>query len=128
MKQGTFLNPQHKNEQETYILKLYKRVRGNSAYEYSQESVLSFNGRPANRMEAKSFRVLKGVNSTNNGVMVVCSNLPDEVEIDDRVEFMGKIMLIKNIGYFYNENGIENNSLFSNEYLALRCPKGITLG
>lgn len=128
MKQGTFLNPQHKNEQETYTLKLYKRVRGNSAYEYSQESVLSFNGRPANRMEVKLFRVLKGVNSANNGVMLVCSNLPDEVEIDDRVEFMGKVMLVKNIGYFYNENGIENNSLFNNQYLALRCPKGITLG
>lgn len=128
MKQGTFLNPQHKNEQETYNLKLYKRVRGNSAYQYEENSILSFKGRPANRMEVKLFRVLKGVNSATNGVMLVCSNLPNQVEIDDRVEFMGKVMLVKNIGYFYNENGIENNSLFSNEYLTLRCPKGITLG
>ncbi len=128
MKQGTFLNPQHKNEQETYVLELYKRVRGNSAYEYSNDSVLSFKGRPANRMEVKLFRVIKGVNSATNGVMLVCSNLPDEVEIDDRVKFMGKVMLVKNIGYFYNENNIENNSVFNNEYLALRCPKGITLG
>ena len=128
MKHGQFLNPQHKNEQETYTLKLYKRVRGNSAYEYDENSILSFKGRPANRMEVKLFRVVKGVNGATNGVMLVCSNLPDQVEIDDKVEFMGKIMLVKNIGYFYNENGIENSSLFSNEYLALRCPKGITLG
>ena len=128
MKQGTFVNPQHKNEQETYDFRLFKRVRGNSAYEYSNDSVLSFKGRPANRLETKIYRIVKGVNGSNNSVIIHCSNLPNEVEIDDRVEFMGKIMLVKNIGYFYNENNVENAGVFSNEYLALRCPKGITLG
>lgn len=128
MKQGTFLNPQHTNEQETYVLKLYKRVRGNSAYEYSETPVLSFKGRPANRLETKFFRIAKGVNSSTNGIMLFCSNLPNEVEIDDRVEFMGKIMLVKNIGFFYNDNNVQNAGIFSNDYLALRSPKGITLG
>ena len=128
MKRGTFLNPQHKNEQETYVLKLYKRLRGNSIYEYPNTPILEFRGRPANRMETKLFRITKGVNGSTNSVTLVCSNLPSEVEPDDRVEFMGKIMLVKNIGYFYNDNGIENASIFSNEYLALRSPKGITLG
>ena len=128
MKQGTFLNPQHKNEQETYVFRLFKRLRGNSAYEYSNEPILSFKGRPANRLETKTYRITKGVNSSNNGVTIYCSNLPNEVEIDDRVEFMGKIMLVKNIGYFYNDNNTENAGIFSNDYLAMRCPKGITLG
>lgn len=128
MKRGTFLNPQYKNEQETYVLKLYKRFRGNSGYEYPSTSILEFKGRPANRMETKLFRITKGVNGSTNSVTLVCSNLPSEVEPDDRVEFMGKIMLVKNIGYFYNDNGIENAGIFSNEYLALRSPKGITLG
>ena len=128
MKQGIFLNPQHKNEQETYVFRLFKRVRGNSAYEYSNEPILSFKGRPANKLETKIYRIVKGVNSSNNGVTIYCSNLPNEVEIDDRIEFMGKIMLVKNIGYFYNDNNMENAGIFSNEYLAMRCPKGITLG
>ena len=128
MKQGTFLNPQHKNEQETYVFRLFKRLRGNSAYEYPAEPTLTFKGRLANRLETKIYRIVKGVNSSTNGVTIYCSNLPNEVEIDDRVEFMGKIMLVKNIGYFYNDNNMENAGIFSNDYLALRCPKGITLG
>ena len=128
MKRGTFLNPQYKDKQETYPLKLFKRVRGNTAYEYDDTPILEFKGRPANRYETKAYRVVKGVNGSNNSVTLYCSNLPKEVEIDDRVEYMGKIMLVKNIGYFYNDNGIENASIFSNDYLFLRSPKGITLG
>ena len=128
MKQGTFLNPQHKNEQETYVLRLFKRVRGNTAYEYSKEPILSFKARPANRLETKLFRITKGVNGSNNSITIYCSNLPNEVEIDDKIEFMGKIMLVKNIGFFYNDNNVENAGIFSNEYLAMRSPKGITLG
>lgn len=128
MKQGTFLNPQQLETQETYVLRLFKRVRGNSAYEYDSVSVLSFKGRPANKLETKTYRIIKGVNSSTNGITLYCSNLPNEVEIDDRVEFMGKIMLVKNIGFFYNDNNVVNAGAFSNDYLALRCPKGITLG
>lgn len=128
MNKGTFLNPQHINEQETYVLRLFKRVRGNSAYEYSKEPILSFVARPASNLETKVYRITKGVNSSTNGITLYCSNLPNEVEIDDRVEFMGKIMLVKNIGFFYNNNNMVNAGIFSNEYLSLRCPKGITLG
>lgn len=128
MKHGQFLNPQHFSEQETYTIKVTKRFRGNSKYEYPQDTVLTFKCRPANKMEIKTYRIIKGVNSSNNGVMLFCSNLPNEVDIDDRVEFMGKTMLVKNIGFFYNDNGIVNAGAFSNEYLAMRCPKGITLG
>lgn len=128
MKQGTFLNPQHINEQETYELKLYKRLRGNSAYVYGNTPILVFKARPATQMETKLFRITKGVNSSTNGITLYCSNLPNEVEIEDRVEFMGKIMLVKNIGFFYNDNKVVNAGVFSTEYLALRSPKGITLG
>ena len=102
MKQGTFLNPQHLNEQETYEIKLYKRVRGNSAYVYENAPILVFRARPATQMETKLYRITKGVNSSTNGITLYCSNLPNEVEVEDRVEFMGKIMLVKNIGFFYN--------------------------
>lgn len=128
MKQGTFLNPQHLNEQETYEIKLYKRVRGNSAYVYENAPILVFRARPATQMETKLYRITKGVNSSTNGITLYCSNLPNEVEVEDRVEFMGKIMLVKNIGFFYNDNKVVNASAFSNEYLALRSPKGVTLG
>lgn len=127
MKNGVFLNPQQFGEQETFNLKLYKRVRGNTAYEYSKEPILVFKGRPANKMEQKLFRVTKGVNNANIGVSILSSNLPDEVEPDDKVEYMGKVMLVKNIGFYLDERFI-NAGDFSTEYLASRCPKGITLG
>ena len=127
MRNGQYLNPQHYNEQETYELKLHKRERGNNAYTYSKDSVLIFKGRPANKMEVKIFRVVKGVNGSNNSITVYCSNLPNEVDVEDKVDFMGKIMTIKNIGLFFNDNGVVNASIFSNEYLEMRCPKGITL-
>lgn len=128
MKNGTFLHPQRQGEQETYTLKLFKRVRGNTAYEYADAPTLYFKGRPANRYETKSFRIIKGVTGSANSITIICSNLPKELEIDDRVEYLGKIMLVKNIGYVYGDNGIENAGLFSNDYIFLRSPKGITLG
>ena len=127
MKHGQFLNPQYKNEQETYDLRLFKRTRVNNSYTYPAESSLTFKGRPANRMEIKIFRVVKGVNGSNNSITIFCSNLPNEVEVEDRVEFLGKIMLVKNIGMFFNDNEIVNAGIFSKEYLEMRCPKGITL-
>ena len=87
IKNGIFLNPVDTREKETYTLKLFKRRRGNSAYEYDEVSILTFKGRPASRLERKTYRVVKGVNTAQNGVTIYCSNLPNEVEPEDLVEY-----------------------------------------
>lgn len=127
IKQGVFLNPIKSREEETYTLKLYKRRRGNSSYEYDEASILTFKGRPASRLEKKTYRVVKGVNTAQNGVTIYCSNLPNEVEPEDMVEYLGRKLLVKDIGYFEDEANLINAGIFSKETLLDKFPKGITL-
>lgn len=127
IKQGVFLNPIKSREEETYTLKLYKRRRGNSSYEYDETSILTFKGRPASRLEKKTYRVVKGVNTAQNGVTIYCSNLPNEVEPEDMVEYLGRKLLVKDIGYFEDEANLINAGIFSKETLLDKFPKGITL-
>ena len=111
---------------ETYILELYD-LKENSAYEYENKPSIKFKGRPANAKEKRSYRVLKGVNSSNDSVFIYCSNLPKDVKDGDRVKFMGEIWTISSVGYYFVESRIVNASIMSEEYLIARCPKGITL-
>lgn len=127
IKQGVFLNPVNNREKETYILKLFKRRRGNSAYEYDDVPILTFKGRPASRLEKKTYRVVKGVNTAQNGVTIYCSNLPNEVEPEDYVEYLGKKLLVKDIGYFVEDANYTNAGIFDEKVLLSKFPKGITL-
>ena len=127
IKRGIFLNPVNNREKETYTLKLFKRRRGNSAYEYDEVSILSFKGRPASRLEKKTYRVVKGVNTAQNGVTIYCSNLPNEVEPEDLVEYLGKKLLVKDIGYFEEDANFTNAGIFSDQAILDKFPKGITL-
>lgn len=127
IKHGIFLNPINNREKETYTLKLFKRRRGNSAYEYDDVSIITFKGRPASRLEKKTYRVLKGVNTAQNGVTIYCSNLPNEVEPEDLVEYLGRKLLVKDIGYFEDDANFTNAGIFSDQAALDKFPKGITL-
>lgn len=127
IKHGVFLNPIDNREKETYTLKLFKRKRGNTAYEYEEVSILTFKGRPASKLEKKTYRVLKGVNTAQNGVTIYCSNLPNEVEPEDLVEYLGRKLLVKDIGYFEDDANFTNAGIFDEKTLLSKFPKGITL-
>ena len=127
IKNGIFLNPVDNREKETYTLKLFKRRRGNSAYEYDEVPILTFKGRPASRLERKTYRVVKGVNTSQNGVTIYCSNLPNEVEPEDLVEYLGRKLLVKDIGYFEVDANFVNAGIFANKTVLDKFPKGITL-
>ena len=127
LKHGIFLNPVNSREKETYILKLYKRKRGNTAYEYDEVPILTFKGRPASRLEKKTYRVVKGVNTAQNGVTMYCSNLPNEIEPEDLVEYLGRKLLVKDIGYFEENSNFTNAGIFSDQAVLDKFPKGITL-
>ncbi len=127
MKYGTFLNPQKLNEQETYVFKVFKRKKGNNAYEYEEQPSFTFKGRPATRLEKKTYRVTKGVNTAQNSVTIYVSNVANKIEPEDRVEYLGRILIVKNIGYFVEDANFINGGIFSTESLLNKYPKGITL-
>lgn len=111
---------------ENYEMKLWK-LKENSAFEWADAPSLIFYGRPAGKIERSKYRVQKGVVGGSDSCYVVCSNLPDEVKEGDRIDFIGKQWKVESIGYFMEENLIVNPRIMSNEYIAKRCPKGMTL-
>lgn len=111
---------------EKYILSVYKR-KENTPYEWEDTPVITFFGRPANRMEKKLYRIQKGVNGNNDSVLIYASNLPLEVSIKDRVDFLGKQWTVESVGFYFDETRIVNASLLSEEQIIERCPKGIVL-
>lgn len=111
---------------EKYILTLYKRIP-NSPYEMEEAPEITFRGRPANNAEKRNYRVQKGVHSNHDSVYVFVSNLPVDIEIGDKVKFLGDYRIVESIGYYYNNSGVVNPSIMTEEYIAHRCPKGITL-
>lgn len=125
MKYGTFLNPQRINQQETYELKVFKRIKGNNAYEYEEVPSFVVKCRPATNLEKKTYRVTKGVNTAQNGVTLYCSNLPNDISPEDRIEFLGKVLIIKNIGYFIENANFTNAGIFSDKVLLDKYPKGL---
>lgn len=111
---------------ETYRYKVFKR-KENSPYEWQDAPITTFKGRPASQFEKKQYRIQQGVNGATDSVFVISSNLPKELQIKDKVVFQGKEWTVASIGYYYDEAKFVNAGLFSDEYIAARCPKGINL-
>jgi len=109
------------------IVKLFKKTKDNSIYEYSTEFIM-FKASIAGTNEKKSYRITKGVNSVSDDLMLSCANLPSIIEIDDKIEVMGDIYTVKSIGYYINETRLKNKMIFNPKYIQDRCRKGITVG
>lgn len=112
---------------EKYKFELVKRVK-NSPYEWNDQPSLMFKGRPANNVERKQYRLQKGVNGNTDSVFVICSNLPKEVDVGDKIIFLGKEWMVNSIGYYFDEAKFVNPGLMKDEYIAKKCPKGINIG
>lgn len=112
------------NERFTYKVK--KRVP-NTPYTWEENVSVIFRGRPANQMEKKRYRVQQGVNGNTDSIFVISSNLPKELQVNDKVIFLGKEWQIMSIGYYFDESRLVNAGVFSDEYIQARCPKGINL-
>lgn len=111
---------------ETYSIEIYKR-KENSAYEWKDTPEFVFKGKPASTMDKKKYRLLQGVNSSNDSMYVYSTNLPENVSIGDKVKFLGKEWQVESIGYYFDSNRLVNAGIMSDEYIISRCPKGITL-
>lgn len=111
---------------EKYELKLYKRLK-NSDYQWESSPSVIFKGRPASQIEVKKYRVQKGVNGNTDSVFIKATNLPSDVSVGDKVEYLGKIWSVQSIGYYFEEGRFVNPSIFDEERIISRCPKGINL-
>lgn len=111
---------------ETYYFEVRKR-KENSAYEYEENVSFGFFGRPANQIEKKNYRIQKGVNGNTDSVFILSTNLPENIDIKDKVYFLGKEWTVESIGYYFESNRIVNARIMSDKQIADRCPKGINL-
>lgn len=112
---------------EKYKFELYKRQE-NSPYEWSSTLKVLFKGRPASNIEKKQYRLQKGVNGGTDSVFVICSNLPEDVAVGDKIVFMGKEWMVNSIGYYFDEARFVNPGLMKSDYIAKKCPKGMNIG
>lgn len=135
-----FINP---TQVENSVLQLIKRDGGNNPFTYGEKQIyddngnlinevhnpyIEFRGRPAGKVDSRNYRIQKGVEGARNNVLIVCSNLPDIIDIEDKVLYLGQMWNVKNIGYFLDESLIIDAGIMSNDYILSQCPKGITLG
>lgn len=111
---------------ETYTCEVFRR-KENSSYEYEDVPYISFKCRPAGTKERKEYRLQKGIIGNSESVYIVATNLPIEIKPNDRVRFLGEEKTVTSIGYYYDNSRIVNASILSDEAIASRCPKGLTL-
>ena len=111
---------------ENYEFDVYKRIN-NTAYEWEHFPSIQFKGRPANRQEVKTYRILQGVNGNSDSCYIITSNLPETIKPKDQVFFLGKMWTVESVGYYYDSNLIVNPRILSNEAIISKCPKGINL-
>lgn len=111
---------------EKYELKLYARIP-NSPYQWEDTPSTIFRGRPANQVEAKKYRIQKGVNGNTDSVFVKSTNMPQNVKVGDKVSFLGKIWQVQSIGYYFDEARFINASCMDENTIIGRCPKGLNL-
>ena len=112
---------------ERFTLEITHR-KENSSYEYEDAPYCSFKGRPASNIEVKEYRIMKGVNGGTDSTFVYGSNIPTgDIKIDDQVKFMGKVWVVKSIGYYYDKARIHNPNIYSEEQIRAKCPKGLNL-
>lgn len=111
---------------EKFILEVVRR-KENSPYEYEVVVEYRFKGRPASQIEKKEYRIQKGVNGNTDSTFIYASNLPKELNIGDKVRFLGKIWTIQSIGYYFDAARFVNPSCLREEQIIARCPKGINI-
>ena len=110
---------------ERYDLVLYKRKP--NSHEWEDKPSCYFKGRPANQIEVKRYRIQQGVEGNTDSTYVFASNLPINIKPKDKIVFMGKEWTVESIGYYFESSRFVNPSLMNEEYIASKCPKGISI-
>ena len=112
---------------EKHIFKLYPR-KPNSSYEWEDKPSIIFRGRPAGQVEQKQYRVQKGVNGNTDSLFIICSNLPKDVKVGDRIVYLSKEWTVNSVGYYFDEARFISPAIMNDLYIISKCPKGINIG
>lgn len=110
---------------ENYDCKVYERLE--NEVEFSETPTATFRCRPANQEEKKSYRLMKGVETTQDSLYLIASNLPKDIKVGSMIKFNGDEKIIESVGYYYDMNRIVNASVMSEEAIRNKCPKGMTI-
>ena len=111
---------------ERWVYKVFKRVP-NSPYEWDREVSFTFKGRPASQQEKRIYRIQQGVNGGSDSLFVYATNIPNEIDVGDKIIFQKKEWEVKSVGYYYDASRFVNPNLMNEEYIAKKCPKGINI-
>lgn len=98
----------------------------NNSWDFDNNGI-KFKGRPASALEKKCFNIQKGVMNDENSVYIYSSNLPDDIKPEDKVMYLGKVWMVETVGYYFDNANFIDPSIFDEEYIKAKCPKGITI-
>lgn len=114
-------NPTNNERHEFVLFHIEK-----NSWDYNKSEIV-FYGRPATSVEKKLYTVQKGVVNHNEGTYIYASNLPDEIEPNDQIKYLGKIWLVESVGYYLDKATFIDASIFDDEFIKAKSAKGITL-
>ena len=124
MRYGSVLIP---SQDETLTFQIFKRLP-NSAYEYETTPSITFRGKVANDYEKNHYRIQSGVNGNQDSLFIYSSNLPiKDLKVGDMVLVMGEKRYIQSIGYYFSQNRLVNYSLFNEQHIMDKSPKGLNV-
>lgn len=86
-----------------------------------------FRGIVIGEQDRDEYTPTQGLITTQNGIFVKSIRLPSEIDIDDKVIYMGKSYIVANIGYYVDNIRCVDTSRMRCEDFIRRCPKGIQL-
>jgi len=109
---------------ERFNAKLYKRVVNSNDYEKTPR--MTFKCKVANQKEKSSFQVSGGVLTQNQGIYIISTRLPSDIQVDDRIFLLNKYWLVESVGYYISETNMLTNDL-SDEKLTNNFIKGLKL-
>ena len=111
---------------ETYKAIVYKRLENSNAYEEAPS--FEFNCRVANDFDKNTFVPTNGLYTESSGVLLYASDIPFEINIHDKIVFLGKEHLVESVGYYLRKNRLVNASISSDDKILEESPKGVQLG
>lgn len=117
--------PQIPSFLENYRFEHFKKTP-NSSYQFSDTGTL-FKGRFATASEKRSYNITLGVEGGRDGTFIMATRMPEDIEPNDRIRFGDRLWIVQSVGYYFQDNGVLRSDLMKDEYLAARCPKGITV-
>lgn len=98
----------------------------NSSFEYEQQPHYA-KASVVGQKQEKTYRIEQGVQTKDDSTYLKITNLQEDIQVGDRVLFMGEYKTVQSVGYFFDESLMSSFAMFNEEYIKARSPKGIAI-